>query len=807
MTRPSSTTGTPTGNSTKTRFTTRRRSVVGGVNGITRGSLGQRSTRPNLLSRPSFDRSADAIKRKSTLNGVTNNSKPTDIKRWDGVKRETTTWDYIRRVGFLPLGAPPNQACNQRGTDDRQDPELWFPSGDCLVHFYERGQSRRGASLRLVLADIEASNCRPLLERCCACPVPESPAETVSSSSDDGGYFSNPSSTGKYELYIPAPAHLNREEALQYHLTTRNFFAWMFEKPIVGHRLGDALVSLLDRMNEFRPDPEENLDDLLAYIDNLSYTDFRDCPDHALAILNFAEAFENRELWTDAFVHCSGMNDELVTSTEFMSTSKTTKALITRAHLEMHIRLERAGTSLSNFLEDEVSSSYLALPLDAQKHLERFRSFLTSFYVQKNGYWPPASINNKGSTFPNSTFRAMYFDFRSLYEYLVDPAFTSVMALNRPTAGGIYGLQSISAFDRRYRYATLPNPLALVPEISHLAPARKSGPLARLFTPNTQSKINRRTAFLCALTAATNCSDVKVMESALVREYFRFERETTLKEEEHLSPSDARKVRWLLVYAILQILISVTRAPTEVRDTEGVHYPLCCQIAGTPPWTIGKAPATPNTEPKPTRAPRTPATVPSTPQAHTLPVHPGLRTSGPSTPPPRHLLTRTHSTPTLRASLPAGIVAAHSLAPTISPPSLVVRHPQPRKPFAELLIASYGSDDHADIDEDEASPPPALLGGDGGDSEPETPSSGSGWSAHSAGSEREGGRGPSPSIYDGGEGESEWVRLGRELVAGLEAQRERDGGLGVGGGVKPKGSVGSFAWGRTNPEVESYVGA
>ena len=199
-----------------------------------------------------------------------------------------------------------------------QDPELWFPSGDCLVHFYGRGQSRRGASLRLLLADIESSNCRPLLERCCAYPVPESPAETVSSSSDDGGYFSNPSSIGKYELYIPAPTHLNREEALQYHLTTRNFFAWMFEKPIVGHRLGDALISLMDRMNEFRPDAEENLDDLLAYIDNLSYTDFRDCPDHALAIVNFAEVFENRELWTDAFVHCAGMNDELVTSTEFM---------------------------------------------------------------------------------------------------------------------------------------------------------------------------------------------------------------------------------------------------------------------------------------------------------------------------------------------------------------------------------------------------------------------------------------------------------------------------------------------------------
>ena len=104
------------------------------------------------------------------------------------------------------------------------------------------------------------------------------------------------------------------------------------------------------------------------------------------------------------------------------------------------------------------------------------------------------------------------------------------------------------------------------------------------------------------------------------------------------------------------------------------------------------------------------------------------------------------------------------------------------------------------------------LGGDSADSDPETPSSGSGWSAHS-GSEREGeaGRGSSPSIYDeeGGGGESEWVRMGRELVTGLEVQRgrEREGGVGLGVGVRTKASVGSFAWGRTNPEVERYVGA
>ena len=120
-----------------------------------------------------------------------------------------------------------------------------------------------------------------------------------------------------YELYIPAPPHLSREEAFRYHLTTRNFFAWMFGKPLVGDRLGEALVTLLERMNEYRPYEEQNQDDILTYIDGQEYSDFRDCPDHALAVLQFAERFELRELWTDAFVHCAGMNNELAASAEF----------------------------------------------------------------------------------------------------------------------------------------------------------------------------------------------------------------------------------------------------------------------------------------------------------------------------------------------------------------------------------------------------------------------------------------------------------------------------------------------------------
>lgn len=214
---------------------------------------------------------------------------------------------------------PKFPSSSSKSLTERQDPELWSPSGDCLIHFYERGHSRRGASLRVSLADIESSNCRPLLERHFTEAAP--PTSLSSSESDQfadaSEYFDDPAPPAKYELYIPAPETLSREEALQYHITTRNFFAWMFEKPLVGHRLGDSLIALYERMNDFRPSGEQNEDDILAYIDGQGYTDFRDCCDHALAVLRFAEKLQLRQIWIDAFVHCAGMWEQLDMSAEF----------------------------------------------------------------------------------------------------------------------------------------------------------------------------------------------------------------------------------------------------------------------------------------------------------------------------------------------------------------------------------------------------------------------------------------------------------------------------------------------------------
>ena len=180
------------------------------------------------------------------------------------------------------------------------------------MHFYGRGQSKRGPSLRLHLADIESSNCGPLLRRYGTC---QPQFGTQATNSTDNGIASLHSS--HYELYIPAPPQLSREEAFQYHITTRNFFAWLYEKPLVGDRLGEALIALLERLEDFRPETKGNQDDIISYIDGQEYSDFRECPDHALALLQFAEKFEIRDLWIDAFVHCAGMNNDLASSAEF----------------------------------------------------------------------------------------------------------------------------------------------------------------------------------------------------------------------------------------------------------------------------------------------------------------------------------------------------------------------------------------------------------------------------------------------------------------------------------------------------------
>jgi hypothetical protein len=160
-----------------------------------------------------------------------------------------------------------------------------------------------------------AKNCKPLLDRFLAKALEESPCSEADSSEDS--YLSQKNTTKTYELYIPPPPTAERGEACLYHTATRNFFAWVFGKSLVGNHLGGALVGLLNSMSQFRSVGEDNVQAIMDYMDKEGYADMRSQPDHALAILFFAEHFHFRDLWIDAFAHCTGMNERLITSPGF----------------------------------------------------------------------------------------------------------------------------------------------------------------------------------------------------------------------------------------------------------------------------------------------------------------------------------------------------------------------------------------------------------------------------------------------------------------------------------------------------------
>ena len=265
----------------------------------------------------------------------------------------------------------------------------------------------------------------------------------------------------------------------------------------------------------------------------------------------------------------------------------------------MELRIEKASVALGSFLEEELALPTLGLPDSAAKHVERFRSFLHSFYVQRHGYWPPVILEptrhgDRARALPKHLLLTMYADFRNLYEFIADQrATTDAPAGSDALHGGISALAAVGAFDRANRFAPLPHQLPRLPAGPWLSvplpSAMGSGFAASartLFTQRRGALRVNRAAAAQAFSHASNARDTKVSRARIVREFALFERECALHDAgaDRTSPAEARKARWILVYAALQTLASVTRAPDEVRDAQGVEYPLCCQTAGTPPW-------------------------------------------------------------------------------------------------------------------------------------------------------------------------------------------------------------------------------
>ncbi|KAI0910455.1 hypothetical protein F4823DRAFT_372133 [Ustulina deusta] len=480
-------------------------------------------------------------------------SRSTDptVMKWDGASRSSEAWDNLRR-----------------------DPELWFRDGDCYVHLHGEGQSRRGAAFRVPYAILLEANFQPLINK------------FLSQTRTDTARYPENTALGKIELFIPAPPKSDKRHSYNYHLATRNLFAFIFRRSMVGVCLGNALITLMHSLYRFRTPNADNVQDLIGYMDEEGYLNLNGQPTYALAILHLAEAFQLRELYIDAFAHCCGMSGQLFLAPEYQLLSQATRTLIRRAQHEMHFRLGEASTMLKTFLRDEMCEINIELYPGAREHLGRFRTFLHQFYTAHFGCYPPSSIDTHTTVFEADVFRTMRNDFEALYEFLLDGSFNIFQTREFLTKTHICTLQSIKLFDTRYNHENLFYPLPLLPDITR----RKSS----FWRTSWRSRLTKtsqlwRADTLAALSRATNLDRPDVVENRLVAAYRKFEEDQIASEIkadtwENQGPIDGRKIRWILVYAIYQTLLRATEVALEISNTTGAPYHLCISTADLPPW-------------------------------------------------------------------------------------------------------------------------------------------------------------------------------------------------------------------------------
>lgn len=419
------------------------------------------------------------------------------------------------------------------------------------------------------------------------------------SSSSEVSSFGNEAQV-KHEIHFPAPDGASRIEILRHHITTRNFFALLLNKPLVGLTFYQAVIDLHERLLIFMPRDSGCTDLVRGFLTRNRLHNVCNDPVAAAGLLAYSEDAAVRWLegWREGFVHCSGMYTKLQELPEFRDISHVSRTLLERSHLELQARIQVAEDRLSTFNFNDIWHPHTSQPPAARNSFEHFRWFLIQFYEKVYKTWPPRGIQNSdGNWLTRTVVCQLQRDLGALYDYYVDRdvVWAETMEPNERYRGMIrkkYGAVTkinnsgvdlaklFVHFDHKHKHPHIPHPYPLLPSSMPVGETGKMQQKQSLFTSKAKALEKQ---IIHAYAVASNALVVgqEVATNSLVDAFQRFEKTDHLGETD---PHEARKGRWILLFGILQVLSQVSVDTPDLWFKDDVSYFLMPRLKGMPPW-------------------------------------------------------------------------------------------------------------------------------------------------------------------------------------------------------------------------------
>jgi hypothetical protein len=524
-------------------------------------------------------------------------------------------------------------------------PELWDEHGDTFVYMYMQGsRTKPPPSFRIDSSVIVQSGSKAFIDQLRHPDEPEGwprfypheprdsiplgdPSESFTNYAndmtlhdgeddidairpiDDPRRYTTKAPRGiQHELYIPWPGAETGIHSTIWHITTRNFFAVMYDaNALVGTTLHEAMFKLFERINMYPDYLDRNISKvawLTDYIVRHKFDDVRNNPSYAASLLAFSESLgvQWREGYIEAFVHCVGMsNVGLQTIPEWRYITPNTKIFIQNASMEIEERIHRAQVWLLSFDFSRMWPVSSAPPTSARQCFDRLRKWLCKYYENAFLHWPPT---NDQTWLTRDMVMRLKDDFHGLYDYMVDRDVMFDGSEYRPgqkwaiasTSGQPFRADTselpitdiLASFDINNNFPHIPYPYPICPlSIPAQTKPKSSFTLKKPTSANEVLAQSRRKAI--SYSEATNVYILRdhYMYTDLVTNFIRFEQGDMI---EAVDPFEARRGRWILIYGILQVLATISVDSPNLRYKDGAQYHLNPQMKGIVPWREPGAP-------------------------------------------------------------------------------------------------------------------------------------------------------------------------------------------------------------------------